>query len=111
MAETSKFSLMRLGVFEVVSGAVPRWIAQASKTCAGSLVDLPGDGGDDRIFQQLGLATMPQCREGLQHDAVLFAIVQKFPFRKVRMGFDVNDRRLDPRGIKDFFRLFQTDVG
>jgi len=26
MAETSKFSRMRLGVFEVVRGAVPRWI-------------------------------------------------------------------------------------
>ena len=35
MVETSKFSLIRLGVFEVVRRAVPRWIAQASKTCAG----------------------------------------------------------------------------
>jgi hypothetical protein len=34
--ETSKFSLIRLGVFEVVRRAVPRWMAQASKTCAGS---------------------------------------------------------------------------
>jgi hypothetical protein len=38
MVETSKFSLIRLGVFEVVSRAVPRWIAQASKTCAGVLL-------------------------------------------------------------------------
>src|SRR6266700_1725047 len=38
MAETSKFSLMRPGVFEVVRRAVPRWIAQASKTCAGVLL-------------------------------------------------------------------------
>ena len=38
MAETSKFSLMRLGVFEVVRRAVPRWMAQASKTCAGVLL-------------------------------------------------------------------------
>ena len=30
--ETSKFSLIRLGVFEVVRRAVPRWMAQASKT-------------------------------------------------------------------------------
>src|SRR5579864_4540158 len=36
--EISKFSLIRLGVFEVVSSAVPRWIAQASKTCAGVLL-------------------------------------------------------------------------
>ena len=35
--ETSKFSLIRLGVFEVVRRAVPRWMAQASKTCAGVL--------------------------------------------------------------------------
>ena len=32
------YSLMRLGVFEVVRGAVPRWMAQASKTCAGVLL-------------------------------------------------------------------------
>ena len=38
MVETSKFSLIRLGVFEVVRQAVPRWIAQASKTCAGVLL-------------------------------------------------------------------------
>ena len=37
-AETSKFSLIRLGVFEVVRRAVPRWMAQASKTCAGVLL-------------------------------------------------------------------------
>src|SRR5689334_4503581 len=36
--ETSKFSLIRLGVFEVVRRAVPRWIAQASKTWAGVLL-------------------------------------------------------------------------
>jgi hypothetical protein len=36
--ETSKFSWMRLGVFEVVRGAVPRCIAQASKTCASVLL-------------------------------------------------------------------------
>ena len=36
--ETPKFSLIRLGVFEVVRRAVPRWIAQASKTCAGVLL-------------------------------------------------------------------------
>jgi hypothetical protein len=36
--ETSKFSLIRLRVFEVVRRAVPRWIAQASKTCAGVLL-------------------------------------------------------------------------
>jgi len=41
MAETSKFSWMRAGVFEVVRRAVPRWIAQASKTCAGVLLTRP----------------------------------------------------------------------
>ena len=34
--ETPKFSLIRLGVFEVVRRAVPRWMAQASKTSPGS---------------------------------------------------------------------------
>ena len=54
---------------------------------------------------------MPQRRERLEHDAVLFAVVQKVPFREVRMGFDVNDRGLDPRGSENGFRLFQADVG
>ena len=34
--ETSKFSLIRLGALEVVRRAVPRWMAQASKTSPGS---------------------------------------------------------------------------
>jgi hypothetical protein len=54
------------------------------------LVDSPGDSGDDRIVQQLRLAAMPQSRESLQHDAILSAIVQKFPFRQIRMRFDMN---------------------
>ena len=58
--ETSKFSLIRLGVFEVVRRAVPRWMAQASKTYRG-LVDSLGDRGDDRIFQQLGLPAVPNA--------------------------------------------------
>src|SRR5580704_3548703 len=36
--ETSKFSLIRLGVFDVVRRADPRWMAHASKTCAGVLL-------------------------------------------------------------------------
>src|ERR1700693_5505771 len=44
----------------------------------GGLVDSPGDSGDDRIFQQLWLAAMPQRGERLQHDAICSAIVQKF---------------------------------
>ena len=75
------------------------------------LVDSLGDSGDDRIFQQLGLATMPQRRESLQHDAILSAIVQKVPLREIRMGFDVDNCRLDPRRFKDLFRLAQADVG
>ena len=75
------------------------------------LVDSPGDSGDDRIFQQLGLATMPQRRESLQHDGILSAIVEKVPLREIRMGFDVNNRRLDPRGFKDLLHRFQADVG
>jgi hypothetical protein len=109
MAEISKFSLMRWGVFEVVSRTVPRWIAQASRLRRG-LIHSPGDGSDDRIFQEPGLAAMPQCRERLQHDAILFAIVQKIPFGEVWMRFDVNYCRLDP-GIDDSFDLFQIDVG
>jgi len=77
----------------------------------GGLVDALGESGDDRIFQQLGLATMPQRRESLQHDAMLSAIVEKVPLREIRMGFDVNNRKLDPRDFEDCSRLFQADVG
>ena len=67
------------------------------------LADSLGDRGDDRMFDQLGLGTMPQRRESLQHDAVLFAIVQKVPFREVRMRFDVNNGGLDgpPVGARE----------
>jgi len=37
-AETSKFSLIRLGFFDVVIRAVPRWRDQASRTWAGVLL-------------------------------------------------------------------------
>jgi hypothetical protein len=57
------------------------------------------------------LATMPQRREGLQHNAILSAKVEMVPLREIRMGFDVNNRRLDPRGFKDLLHLFQADVG
>src|SRR5208337_3362737 len=77
----------------------------------GGLVDSLGDRGNDRIFQQLGLATVPQRCERLQHDAILFAIVQKVPLREIWMGFDVNNCRLDPPRFKDLFRLGQADVG
>ena len=69
-----------------------------------------GDSGHDRIRQQVGLATMTQGGESLQHDSILSAIVLKLPFREIRMGFDVNDRRLDGRGFKDLLHLFQADV-
>src|SRR6516165_10239313 len=75
------------------------------------LVDSLGDRGNDSIFQQLGLATMPQRCERLQHDAILFAIVQKVPLREIRMGFDVNNCRLDPPRFKDLLSLAQADVG
>ena len=77
----------------------------------GGLVDALGDSGDDRIFQQLGLATVPQRRERLQHDAILSAIFQKVPLREIRMRLDVNNCRLDPRDFEDVSRLFQADVG
>ena len=102
---------MRLGVFEVVSRAVPRWIAQASKTCAGDLPTRLAIASDDRIFQQIGLAAMAQGGESLQHDAIRFAIVQKLPLRQIRVGFDVNDGGLDPGGVKDVLHLLQADVG
>ena len=65
----------------------------------GSLFDSLGDGDDDGILHQIGLATVAQGRESLQDDAVAFAIVQKVPLRQIRMGFDVNHRGLNPRGI------------
>src|SRR4029077_9949181 len=65
------------------------------------LVDPLGDSGNDRIFQQIGLAAMPQRRERLKYDAILSAIVQQVPFREIWMGFDVNNGRLDPPSFED----------
>jgi len=82
MAETSKFSLIRLGVFEVVRGR-PALDSPGEQDLRRGLADSLGDSGDDRIFQQPGLATMPQRRERLQHDAILPAIVEQVPFREI----------------------------
>ena len=42
----------------------------------GGFADTIGDGGDDGIGQQVGLAAMTQRGEGLHYDSVLSAIVQ-----------------------------------
>src|SRR5258705_8948147 len=75
------------------------------------LIDPPGDSRDDRIVQQPGLAAMAQRRESLQHDAILFAIIEQLPLWQIRMRFDMNHRRLDPCGFKDLFYFFEADVG
>ena len=109
--ETSKFSWMRLGVFEVVRGAVPRWIAQASKTCAGVLLTRLAIAMMTGSSSNLGSLLWPRAAKACSTMPFVSAIVQKVPFREIRMRFDVNDRRLDPRGFKDLLRLFQADVG
>ena len=76
-----------------------------------SLTNPAGNGGDDRIRQQVGLAIVTQGSEGLQHDPILSAIAQQFPFREIRMGFDVNHRRLNGRSFKNLLHPFKADVG
>jgi hypothetical protein len=85
MAETSKFSRMRLGVFEVVRGSRPALDSPGEQHLGRGLLDSLGDSSDDRVFQQIGLAAMTQGSESLQHDALLSAIIQKVPFWQIRM--------------------------
>lgn len=56
--------------------------------------------GPELVEEGAGLAIMSQGNESLQHDSMLPTIVQKFPFQEIRMGFDMNNRRLDGRDFK-----------
>ena len=100
MADSSKFSIDAAGFLRGGRGSRFARDSPGERGLRRGLVGSPGDGGDDRIFQQPGLTTMSQRREGLQHDDLLFATVQKIPLEEVRMGFVVSYRRLDPRSIK-----------
>ncbi len=76
-----------------------------------SFADPGGDCGNDRIRQHVGLPTVTQSSESLQHDSIPSAIVQKFPFRQIRMGFYVNDCRFYARSFKNLLHPFQANVG
>ena len=110
MRDTSKFSRMRPGFFDVVSVAVPALDRPDEQHLRRRLVDTPGDRENDGIFQHVRLAIMTQRRKGLEHDAVRFAVIQQVPFRQVRVRFDVNDGRLDPRGSNNLSRLVEEDI-
>src|SRR5579862_5376013 len=53
---------------------------------------------------------MTQSSEGLHHDALTLAIVEQFPFREIRMGFDLDSSWLYASDIEHLFQLFQADV-
>ncbi len=78
----------------MVSGAVPRWIAQASKTCAGVLFTRLAMAVTDRVFQQVRLTAVPQGREGLKHDAVYLCNSSQVPTREGTDEIQQNDRGL-----------------
>ena len=62
-------------------------------------------------FSRLGLAAVAEGGEGLEDDALRFAVVQKFPFGEIGVGFDVDDGGFDPRGFDDLLDLLEADVG
>src|ERR1700722_5021291 len=53
---------------------------------------------------------MTQRRKSLEHNTVLLAKLEQLPFRKIWMGFYMNNGRLYPRGCKNLFRLFPIPV-
>jgi len=73
---------MRAGVTVVVRNAVPRCTAQASRTWAG-------------VF-------LTRC--------AMLTIFEQLPFREIRMGFDLHDRRLDSRGLDNLPQFLQIDI-
>ena len=108
IVETSKLSLMRSGLVEVVRNAVPRWMAQARATWAGVLFLAFGDGCDRGIFEEVGGHAVAEGGEGEQDDAVLFAEVEEFPFREIWVGFDLHDGGDDSRGGDEVSLVFRA---
>ena len=53
---------------------------------------------------------MPQRRKRKQHNPMSLTIFEQVPFREIRMGFDLYDRRLDSRGFNDLLQFLQIDI-
>ena len=68
------------------------------------------DGDDHRMIQQSGLHSMPQRRKRKQHNPMSLTIFEQVPFREIRMGFDLYDRRLDSRGFNNLLQFLQIDI-
>src|SRR5882672_7948852 len=72
---------------------------------------LPGDGQNCRIFKWARSYSMTQWRKCQKDNALLLAELQQLGLRQIRMRFNLDHRRFDPRGLIDRRQVFQNDVG
>src|SRR6185295_6786538 len=60
---------------------------------------LPGDGQNCRIFKRARSYSMTQGRKCQKNDALLLTELQQLGLRQIRMRFNLDHGRFDPRGL------------
>src|SRR5882724_3407993 len=72
---------------------------------------LPGDGQYCRIFQWARSYSMTQWRKCQKNNALLLTELQQLRLRQIRMRFNLDHGRFDPRGLVQRHQVFKNDVG
>src|SRR6266404_5105417 len=72
---------------------------------------LPGDSQNCRIFKWARPYSMTQWRKCQQNNALLLTELQQFRLRQIRMRFNLDHGRFDPRGLKERHQVFKNHVG
>ncbi len=105
-----KLSFVRSALFGVVSKAVPRCTAQASRTCAGILPTRAAIAVITGSSSNPGLIPCPNGAKASSTMPFLVAEFQKLSFRQMRMRLYLDHGRLDSRRFVDGQQLIQADV-
>ena len=72
---------------------------------------LPGDGQNGRIFKRARSYSMTQWRKCQKNNAFLLTELQKLRLRQIRMRFNLDHGRFDPRGLIQRHQVFKNYVG
>src|SRR5882724_578879 len=71
----------------------------------------PGDGQNCRIFKWARTYAMTQWRKCQKNGALLLTELQELRLREIRMRFNLDHGRFDPRGLVQRHQVFKNDVG
>src|SRR6185369_393470 len=72
---------------------------------------LPGDGQNCRILKWARSYSVAQWRKRQKNNPLLLAELQQLRLRHVRMRFNLDHSRFDPRGLIERRQVFKNDVG